>query len=97
MFGRVLWFDIRKGFGFIDASITLPDGSNADVFVHYSKIISPPGEFKVLQEGDYVEFELFFQDRKNGGTKHQAKNVRLLEEQRSHLPMADSTQRRQMN
>lgn len=96
MFGRVLWFDVRKGFGFIDAGIKGIDGKNLDVFVHYSKITGPNGEFKELKENDYVEFELFFADRNGGHTKPQAKNVRVLEEHRP-TPDVDFEQRRQFN
>ncbi len=48
--GRVKWFNEKKGFGFISGE----DGT--DVFVHFSAI---KGEgFKVLYEGDEVEFEV---------------------------------------
>ena len=72
MIGKVLWFDAKKGFGFIRT----PDSQ--DVFVHFSKIESPPGEFRILEEGETVEFELFQADRGNGAMKPQAKNVRRL-------------------
>ncbi len=50
-YGRVKWFDSRKGYGFIEAE----DGSG-DVFVHFSDII---GEgYKSLDEGDRVKFEV---------------------------------------
>ncbi len=50
--GTIKWFNNKKGFGFI----TAPDGSTADVFVHYSEI---KGEgYKTLEEGDVVEFDL---------------------------------------
>lgn len=71
MKGKVLWFDITKGYGFIHSE----DGS--DVFVHYSKIVAEPGEFRTLQENDEVEFELFQADRGNGLQKPQARNVIL--------------------
>ena len=48
--GTVKWFNRTKGFGFIER----PDGD--DVFVHY-KAIQAEG-FKVLDEGDEVEFEI---------------------------------------
>ena len=48
--GKVKWFNRTKGFGFIERE------EGADVFVHFSAI---QGEgFKVLEEGDEVEFEV---------------------------------------
>ena len=72
MQGRVLWFDVKKGFGFIRT----PDSQ--DVFVHFSKIDSPAGEFRVLEQNEKVEFELFYADRGNGSQKPQAKNVKRI-------------------
>ena len=48
--GRVKWFNRTKGFGFIERE------EGADVFVHYSSIEGDG--FKVLEEGDEVEFEV---------------------------------------
>jgi CspA family cold shock protein len=48
--GSVKWFNEKKGFGFISKD----DGN--DVFVHYSAI--KRDGFKVLYEGDQVEFEV---------------------------------------
>ena len=48
--GSVKWFNEKKGFGFISRD----DGS--DVFVHFSAI--KRDGFKVLYEGDQVEFEV---------------------------------------
>jgi CspA family cold shock protein len=47
MQGFVKWFNEVKGFGFIEAE-------NKDFFVHFSQIDAPG--FKVLNEGDKVEF-----------------------------------------
>ncbi len=48
--GKVKWFNNQKGFGFIT-----PESGN-DVFVHHSAL---QGEgYKVLEEGQEVEFEI---------------------------------------
>lgn len=64
--GTVKWFNEAKGYGFIQR-----DGA-ADVFVHYSAIQMPG--FKVLQEGQRVEF-IVEQGRKGP----QAVDVQTLE------------------
>lgn len=61
--GFVKWFNDSKGFGFIQA-----DGSERDVFVHYSAITGDG--FKTLVEGQKVEFELI-----DGPKGPQASNV----------------------
>jgi len=48
--GTVKWFDVRKGYGFIE----MDDGS--DVFVHYSDIRNDG--FKTLYEGQLVRFDI---------------------------------------
>jgi CspA family cold shock protein len=73
MIGKVLWFDVKKGFGFIRCE---EDGS--DVFVHYSKIQAEPGEFRLLEANENVEFEKFDADRGGADRKPQAKNVRKV-------------------
>ncbi|NOX42730.1 MAG: cold-shock protein [Gammaproteobacteria bacterium] len=49
--GTVKWFNESKGFGFISPS----DGS-ADVFVHFSAIVSDG--FRTLPEGATVNYEV---------------------------------------
>lgn len=62
MLGKVKWFNVEKGYGFIERE----DGD--DVFVHYSAI---QGEgFKALEEGQSVEFEIV-----EGSRGPQAANV----------------------
>lgn len=52
--GTVKWFNDSKGFGFI-----VPTGTeNQDVFVHHSAIKAEDGEYRSLNEGDEVEFEI---------------------------------------
>jgi CspA family cold shock protein len=48
--GKVKWFNRTKGFGFIERE------SGGDVFVHFSAIQAEG--FKVLDEGDEVEFDV---------------------------------------
>ena len=67
MKGTVKWFDVKKGFGFIQQE----DGN--DVFVHYSNISG--NGFKVLEEGESVEFEVV-----EGNKGLQAQNVVKAEE-----------------
>lgn len=64
--GKVKWFNASKGYGFLER----PDGE-ADVFVHFSAIQAEG--FKVLDEGDEVEFEVV-----DGPKGPQAANVRKL-------------------
>lgn len=63
--GKVKWFNAKKGYGFIS------DDGGVDIFVHFSAI-NMDG-FKVLEEGDMVEYEVV--DGKEGP---QAANVTKL-------------------
>ncbi len=64
--GSVKWFNAEKGYGFI-----AQDGGGADVFVHYSAIITEG--FKTLNEQQRVEFEVT-----QGPKGPQAEQVRAL-------------------
>ena len=55
MKGTVKWFNAKKGFGFIS------DEEGNDVFVHFSALQMEG--FKVLDEGDEVEFEVIDGDK----------------------------------
>lgn len=63
--GTVKWFDEKKGFGFIERE------GGKDVFVHF-RAIQGSG-FKVLNEGQEVEFEV-----EDGQKGPQAVNVNPL-------------------
>lgn len=65
MKGTVKWFNAKKGFGFIS------DEEGNDVFVHFSAL--QMDGFKVLDEGDEVEFEVI-----DGEKGPQAANVTEL-------------------
>jgi len=64
--GTVKWFNAEKGFGFI-----AQDGGGADVFCHYSAIVSDG--YKSLDEGQQVEFDVT-----QGQKGPQAENVRPI-------------------
>ncbi|WP_062076443.1 cold-shock protein [Demequina globuliformis] len=64
--GSVKWFNAEKGYGFI-----AQDGSNDDVFVHYSAIETDG--YKSLEEAQRVEFDVT-----DGPKGPQAANVRPL-------------------
>lgn len=70
----VKWFDVKKGFGFIES----PDGGK-DIFVHYS-VIQGDG-FKSLRDGEKVEYEIADSER-----GPQAQNVRRVEEPSKDSP-----------
>ena len=63
--GLVKWFNDSKGYGFIQA-----DGTDRDVFVHYTAI---QGEgFKTLVEGQKVSFEVVTERGKPAAANLQA-------------------------
>ena len=63
--GKVKWFNAKKGYGFIC------DEDGVDVFVHFSALNME--RFKVLEEGDTVEYEVV-----EGEKGPQAANVTKL-------------------
>ncbi|MFG2041646.1 cold-shock protein [Dactylosporangium sp. NPDC048998] len=64
--GTVKWFNAEKGFGFIT-----PDGGGADLFAHYSAIVS--NGFRSLDENQRVEFDVT-----QGAKGPQAANIRVI-------------------
>ena len=63
--GTVKWFNASKGYGFIARD----DGN--DVFVHFSSLEG--NDYRTLNEGDQVEFEVASSDK-----GLEAKDVKLL-------------------
>lgn len=63
--GTVKWFNAKKGYGFIS------NENGDDIFVHFSALNM--SGFKVLEEGDKVEFEVI-----EGEKGPQAANVTKL-------------------
>lgn len=72
--GTVKWFNSRKGFGFI----TPDDGTN-DVFIHYTGINGDQYEFKSVNEGDKVEYDVV-----EGLKGLEARNVNVTEKAPFH-------------
>jgi len=66
--GTVKWFNIQKGFGFIQ-----PDNGGADAFVHISAV--ERAGLGTLNEGQKVEYELV-SDRRSG--KMSADNLKAV-------------------
>jgi len=56
MVGTCKWFNVEKGFGFIQV-----EGEDRDVFVHQSDIYAPG--FRSLAEGETLEFRLTTDDK----------------------------------
>lgn len=62
--GRVLWFDQKKGYGFIKLITPSSDNNGSEVFFHYSSINSV-NSFKKVYPGEYVSFTLVEADDRN--------------------------------
>ena len=66
--GKVKWFNVPKGFGFIE-----PDEGGADAFVHITAV--QEAGMKELVEGQHIEYELL--PAKNG--KDCAMNLKAVD------------------
>ena len=58
--GRVVWFNVKKGYGFIHC-----DNKDSDVFVHHTEITkNNPNKFlRSLAQGEAVEFDVVMSER----------------------------------
>lgn len=65
--GRVKWFEDKKGYGFILSQ------NNYEVFAHYSQIIVNENEYKTLNKGQKVQYDL-----KEINGKKQAFNIKII-------------------
>lgn len=55
--GTCIWFDDKRGFGFIETPEIMNGTMPLSVFAHYSKIQSNEN-FKTLSRGQLVQFEI---------------------------------------
>jgi cold shock CspA family protein len=72
--GIVKWFSNKLGYGFISASSSDPDTPEREIFLHYSNIEVEQGNFRSIEEGTEVEFEV---ELLPGSQKEQAIHVTL--------------------
>ena len=56
--GHVLWFDQKKGFGFVKVNHPGSDFNDKDIFVHYSCIHTASDSYKRLFPGEYVSMDI---------------------------------------
>ena len=69
--GQVKWFNTKAGFGFINDLET-----NKDVFVHHSGLKIKNGNiYKILYQGEYVEYDIDIISKDSSETKQVAINV----------------------
>jgi cold shock CspA family protein len=81
--GQVKWFNNRLGYGFI--TIVSPgDHNGEDIFVHQQHITPKTSDYRSLQQGEYVSFQLGTADAnsdaaasENAGGKHVNQAVKV--------------------
>ena len=56
--GSVIWFDQKKGFGFVKINDPDSDFNDKDIFVHYSCIHTEQSSYKRLYPGEYVSMDV---------------------------------------
>ena len=75
--GQCKWFNDKCGYGFISYSTEENlNEPNKDIFVHYSNIKpKEDSEYKILQSGEYVQFEIKELSDESNEYKEQAVNI----------------------
>lgn len=66
--GNVIWFDQKKGFGFIKIITPGSENLNKEVFVHYSAVKSE-NRFKKLYPGENVSLDVIKNEGENTNGK----------------------------
>ena len=56
--GQVLWFDQKKGFGFVKVNQPESDFHDKEIFVHFSSIHTEKTNYKKLFPGEYVSMDI---------------------------------------
>ena len=64
--GSVIWFDQKKGFGFVKINDPNSDYNDKDIFVHYSCIHTEQNSYKRLFPGEYVSMDVKHQPNVKG-------------------------------
>ena len=64
--GSVIWFDQKKGFGFVKINDPDSDFNDKDIFVHYSCIHTEQNSYKRLYPGEYVSMDVKHQPNVKG-------------------------------
>lgn len=72
--GNVLWFDQKKGFGFVKIITPTSDFSGKEIFVHYTSIQSQ-NRFKKLLPGENVSLNIVKNPDENNGKEFISENV----------------------
>ena len=56
--GQVLWFDQKKGFGFVKVNHPESDFHDKEIFVHFSSIHTELTNYKKLFPGEYISMDI---------------------------------------
>ena len=73
--GNVLWFDQKKGFGFVKVITPDSDLNGNEVFVHYSQI-QCESSYKKLYPGENVSLDIVKNDAEdNNGKEFLSQNI----------------------